>query len=71
MKITQATPGFQPVTIVLETQEELNYLYAISNTALGSVMKDAVNMGINLTEDRAQLSSIQIGFYNQLGKFFK
>lgn len=49
MKVEQATPPFQPVTITLETQEEVSKMrhclrLAMDNTNMGSLSTFALNV---------------------------
>lgn len=62
MKIDQSKT-FSPVTLVLETQEEFNYLYALSNSSVTTVRKGAEGLDIILDDD---FEKVQMNLFNRL-----
>jgi hypothetical protein len=67
MKIEREVKGFEKVTLVLETQEELDWLYAISNTAVVEARRLSLGLGITLNGDP---SVPQMALYNALSNLY-
>lgn len=63
MKATQGKPQFAPVTLTLETQAELDYLYALSQSSTGQAIRNAKELGFTLSHE-AQL--VQMPLYHTL-----
>jgi hypothetical protein len=64
MKVSQDEKVFRPITIVIESEAELDYLYALSNSSTTSVQEAAESIGIVLAKD----DSLQMNFYYAMSK---
>lgn len=63
MKIEKAEV-FSPVTITFETEQELAYIKALSNTSLSKVRESAKSLGVDL--DHLLDGTIQMRLFNSL-----
>lgn len=68
MKAARNDVKFEPVTLVIESQAELDYLYAISNTAYSDAEGNAEKLGFVLTEESLPA---QMNFYCAMKEFRK
>lgn len=51
MKTAQAKPQFAPITLTLESQAELDYLYALSQSSTGQAIRNAQELGFTLSHE--------------------
>lgn len=63
MKVTKATKTFTPITIVLESQAELDYLTALSNISSAGAMVAAQSLGYTLSDEAKR---VQMPFFNEM-----
>lgn len=63
MKISQEKPKFTPITLTIESMGELEWLAAISDTAVTTAATNANNQGFELSKE-AQM--FQMSFYNEI-----
>lgn len=68
MKIERQAEKFTPITITIESKEELNYLYALSNSSVDQVKDNARSMSGIKVEDNGK---IQMSLFNQLDSIVK
>jgi hypothetical protein len=68
MKVEQEGKGFQKVTLILESQIELDWLYALSNTSLTQARQLAEGLGITLVNDNCKA---QMALYHALSALYK
>lgn len=69
MKVERESKGFEKVTLVIESQDELNWLYALSNTSVQQAKALAVGLGFTLTSEAA--NKPQMALYNAVSNFYK
>lgn len=67
MKLEQEAKGFRKVTLVIDTQDELDWLYAISNTSVTEARRLSLGLGITLNGDP---SVPQMALYNALSNLY-
>lgn len=65
MKVFTETKVFQPVTLVIESQAELDYLVALSNSSMSQVRSSAKSIGFELSREA---ESFQDTFYTNMLK---
>ena len=66
MKVIQAKPKFEQITLILETQAELDYLYALTRISVDQAMRNAAELGYTLSQE-AKL--VQMPLYYALKEF--
>lgn len=67
MKLEQEAKGFRKVTLVIDTQDELDWLYAISNTSVTEARRLSLGLGITLN---GEPSGPQMSLYNALSNLY-
>lgn len=68
MKVITEEEVFQPVTLVIESQAELDYLIALSNSSISDVRSGAHSLGFTLS---SAAESFQDSFYANMCKLYK
>lgn len=68
MKVITEEEVFQPVTLVIESQAELDYLIALSNSSISQVRSGAQSLGFSLSREAEYF---QDSFYAQMCKLYK
>jgi hypothetical protein len=63
LKITRGGKVFAPVTIVLESQAELDWLTCLSNISVSLAAEAGRTLGITLT---GEAKAVQMPFYNKM-----
>lgn len=66
MKIEKAKPSFTPITVVLETQTELDWLRALSNISVNEAKAQAMQLGFTIRGTGAEIIQAQMYLYNAL-----
>lgn len=61
MKISKQDKAFSPITLVIETQAELDYLYALSNTPTKVAKAQALELDFKLSDE--VVKEVQMPFY--------
>lgn len=61
MKITKTKKG--NISIILETEQEQSYLYAISNTSLYDARQNAKQLAVCIDVDGEDTFNVQYDFY--------
>lgn len=60
---------FQPVVLTIETQEELDYMYALINSSTSHVCESASDLEITLKQSPASCA-IQMNLYNKISALY-
>lgn len=68
MKIERQAEKFTPITITVESKEELHYFYALSNSSVNQVKDNASSMSGIEIEDSGK---IQMSLFNHLDQIVK
>lgn len=63
MKAEKAKAVFAPITLTIESQAELDWLYALSQSSVGDAITNAAQLGFKLSQE-AKL--VQMPLYNTL-----
>lgn len=68
MKIERQAEKFTPITITIESKEELHYLYALSNSTIRQVKDNAIPLsGIDIDDT----GEIQMSLFRPLDSIVK
>lgn len=59
MKVSRDKQQFAPITLTIESQAELDYLYALSQTSQRQASENAMELGFILSEE-AQLEQMPL-----------
>lgn len=66
MKAEKAKSGFQPITLTIESQVELDWIRAISNTGLADAKESAGTIGFKISGTDREICEAQMSLYNLL-----
>jgi hypothetical protein len=67
MKIEREDQKFAPITLTIESQAELDYLYALSQSSTVQTTRNANELGFELSKEA---KAVQMPFYYKLKEFF-
>lgn len=67
MKIERAMAVFTPITLVIESQAELDYLYALSQCSTKTARLNAEQLGYTLSDEAEK---VQMPLYYKLKEYY-
>jgi len=66
MKVERSKAVFQPITLTIESQTELDWIRAISNTRLNDAKNSAGSIGFKISGTDSEICRAQMSLYDLL-----